>query len=102
MDRSPPSSTAPAITSSEPSIAPGDAWWSTTVVDHHATPGAIDGSLDVIAGAVEEGGLRSILGCEATDRERLERAAAGIDETRPVLGRLGRWPRGRGVAATRA
>src|SRR5439155_15311755 len=36
----------------------------TTAIDHHASPGAIDGSLDVIAGALEEVGLRSVLSYE--------------------------------------
>src|SRR3989337_175461 len=30
----------------------------TTLIDHHASPNAIDGSLDVIAEAVEQAGLR--------------------------------------------
>jgi cytosine/adenosine deaminase-related metal-dependent hydrolase len=33
----------------------------TTLVDHHASPNAIDGSLDVIADALQELGLRSVL-----------------------------------------
>jgi len=74
----------------------------TTVVDHHASPGAIDGSLDVIAGAVEEVGLRSILSYEVTDRDGLERAAAGIDENRRFLGRVGRWPLSRGMVGAHA
>ena len=31
----------------------------TTLIDHHASPNAIDGSLDVIADAVDESGLQS-------------------------------------------
>src|SRR5581483_11069482 len=33
----------------------------TTLIDHHASPNAIDGSLDVIAEAVAEAGLRACL-----------------------------------------
>ena len=33
----------------------------TTLIDHHASPSAIDGSLDIIAGAVKEAGLRASL-----------------------------------------
>ena len=33
----------------------------TTLIDHHASPNAIDGSLDVIADAVKEAGLRASL-----------------------------------------
>src|SRR5690349_6601079 len=39
----------------------------TTLIDHHASPNAIDGSLDVIADAVEESGLRAVLCYEVTD-----------------------------------
>jgi putative selenium metabolism protein SsnA len=52
----------------------------TTIVDHHASPNAIDGSLDIIAAALEELGLRSILCYEVTDRDGPARAAAGIAE----------------------
>ncbi len=52
----------------------------TTLVDHHASPNAIDGSLDVIAQAVDESGLRAALCYEVTDRDGEERARAGIRE----------------------
>ena len=52
----------------------------TTLIDHHASPNAIDGSLDVIAEAVEEAGLRSCLCYEVTDRDGPERSRAGIAE----------------------
>ena len=39
------------------------------VIDHHASPNAIDGSLDVIAGALDELGLRSVLCYETSDRD---------------------------------
>jgi putative selenium metabolism protein SsnA len=54
----------------------------TTVVDHHASPNAIDGSLDVIAGALGELGARSILCYETSDRDGPERARAGVEENR--------------------
>lgn len=54
----------------------------TTVVDHHASPSFIDGSLDIIAEALAELGLRSVLCYEVTDRDGPERAAAGIAENR--------------------
>lgn len=50
----------------------------TTLVDHHASPNAIDGSLDVIAEAVEQAGVRASLCYEVTDRDGSERARAGI------------------------
>ncbi|NUM45246.1 MAG: putative aminohydrolase SsnA [Anaerolineales bacterium] len=52
----------------------------TTVIDHHASPNAIDGSLDVIAHAVQQSGLRAVLCYEVTDRDGPERARAGIEE----------------------
>jgi putative selenium metabolism protein SsnA len=52
----------------------------TTLIDHHASPNAIDGSLDAIADAVTEAGLRASLCYEVTDRDGPERAKAGIDE----------------------
>jgi putative selenium metabolism protein SsnA len=52
----------------------------TTVFDHHASPNAIDGSLDVIAEAVQQSGLRACLCYEVTDRDGPERAQAGIFE----------------------
>jgi len=52
----------------------------TTVIDHHASPNFIDGSLDVIAEAVVEAGLRGSLCYEVTDRNGMEGAKAGIKE----------------------
>jgi putative selenium metabolism protein SsnA len=47
----------------------------TTMVDHHASPHAIDGSL-----AVQEAGVRASLCYEVTDRNGLDGARAGIRE----------------------
>ncbi|HKQ72092.1 MAG TPA: putative aminohydrolase SsnA [Blastocatellia bacterium] len=52
----------------------------TTLIDHHASPNAIEGSLDVIAEAVEQAGLRACLCYEVTDRDGAEKAKAGIEE----------------------
>lgn len=52
----------------------------TTLIDHHASPNFIDGSLDVIADAVEEAGLRAVLCYEVTDRDGPDKARAGIAE----------------------
>ena len=52
----------------------------TTLIDHHASPNAIDGSLDVIAEAVNQAGLRACLCYEVTDRDGPERMKAGIAE----------------------
>ncbi len=52
----------------------------TTMIDHHASPNAIDGSLDVVAEAVKEAGLRASLCYEVTDRNGMDGARAGIAE----------------------
>ena len=52
----------------------------TTIVDHHASPNAIAGSLDRIAEALGELGARSVLCYEVTDRDGPERSTAGIEE----------------------
>jgi putative selenium metabolism protein SsnA len=52
----------------------------TTLIDHHASPNCIDGSLDIIADAVEQAGLRGVLCYEVTDRDGPEKTQAGIAE----------------------
>src|SRR2546430_7835410 len=52
----------------------------TCVVDHHASPNAIDGSLDVIADVVEEAGIRACLAYEVSDRDGLAVTADSIRE----------------------
>jgi putative selenium metabolism protein SsnA len=52
----------------------------TTLIDHHASPNAIEGSLDIIAEAVDQSGLRAVLCYEVTDRDGKEKAQSGIRE----------------------
>jgi putative selenium metabolism protein SsnA len=52
----------------------------TTLIDHHASPNAIDGSLDVIADVVKVAGLRAGLCYEVTDRDGEDKMKAGIKE----------------------
>ncbi|TAK10990.1 MAG: hydrolase, partial [Anaerolineae bacterium] len=52
----------------------------TTLIDHHASPNFIDGSLDVIGEEVNRAGLRAVLCYEVTDRDGPEKAKAGIGE----------------------
>jgi putative selenium metabolism protein SsnA len=52
----------------------------TTLIDHHASQRAIDGSLDAITDAVTHSGLRAALCYEVTDRDGADAARAGIDE----------------------
>jgi putative selenium metabolism protein SsnA len=62
----------------------------TTLVDHHASPNAIDGSLDVIEDALRTLGVRSILCYETSDRDGPERAQAGLRENRRFAERVRR------------
>jgi cytosine/adenosine deaminase-related metal-dependent hydrolase len=59
----------------------------TTLIDHHASPNCIPGSLDLLAEAVEQSGLRAVLCYEVTDRDGPEKAKAGIAENLRFLGR---------------
>jgi putative selenium metabolism protein SsnA len=52
----------------------------TTIIDHHASPHAVRGSLDTIAKASLEAGVRSCLCYELSDRDGPEIARQGIDE----------------------
>lgn len=52
----------------------------TSVVDHHASPNFIDGSLDVLSDAFKRAGLRGILAYEVTDRNGKKGRIAGIKE----------------------
>lgn len=52
----------------------------TTLIDHHASPSAIDSALDQIADAVELAGVRTALCYEVTDRNGKAGAQAGISE----------------------
>ncbi|HTX74145.1 MAG TPA: putative aminohydrolase SsnA [Rectinemataceae bacterium] len=52
----------------------------TSLVDHHAGPEAIDGSLSVIRKAYEQVGIRGLLCYETTDRNGREGARAGVRE----------------------
>jgi len=53
----------------------------TTIVDHHASPNAIDRSLEWLDRGLRGLGARRILCYEVTDRDGLDRAAAGLEET---------------------
>ncbi len=51
-----------------------------TLFDHHASPSVIDGSLDLVAGAVERVGLRGVFCYEVSDRGGPDEARAGLHE----------------------
>ena len=52
----------------------------TSLIDHHASPNFIDGSLDAIGDAVDAAGLRAVLCYEVSDRDGKDKMQAGIAE----------------------
>jgi putative selenium metabolism protein SsnA len=59
----------------------------TTVFDHHASPECAPGSLDAIAEACRDVGVRASLSYEVSDRDGSDFAAEGIEENRRFLQR---------------
>lgn len=57
----------------------------TFVIDHHASPFAIDGSLEILAKAFEKVGVSHLLCYEITDRDGLDKAEQGLIETENYL-----------------
>jgi len=72
----------------------------TTLIDHHASQRAIDGSLDAVAAAVQQSGLRAVLCYEVTDRDGSDAAQAGIAENVRFMRRTGSGPLDGRIAAT--
>lgn len=68
----------------------------TTLIDHHASPNAIEGSLDVIADAVQAAGVRASLCYEVTDRNGLKGAKTGIAENVRFIETIRRNPQQQG------
>jgi cytosine/adenosine deaminase-related metal-dependent hydrolase len=52
----------------------------TTIIDHHASPFAVTGSLNQIAKAVKQAGLKASLCYEVSDRDGEQVCKAGIEE----------------------
>jgi cytosine/adenosine deaminase-related metal-dependent hydrolase len=57
----------------------------TAIVDHHESPGEIEGSLDTIAGACAEVGVRVVCAYGVTDRHGPGGARRGLEENRRFL-----------------
>ena len=76
----------------------------TTLVDHHASPNAIDGSLEIVADALAEVGIRSVLCYETTDRDGDAGARMGLDENARFLRAIagGGYPLARGMVGAHA
>ena len=74
----------------------------TTLVDHHESPNFIDGSLDVLADACQELGIRALLCYGATERNHgRQEAKAGLAECRRFIQNNAR-PLVKGVVALHA
>ena len=57
----------------------------TTLIDHHASPGTVKGSLQEIARAVHQTGLRASLCYELSDRDGKEISQQGLDENEECI-----------------
>ncbi|MEQ9319770.1 MAG: amidohydrolase family protein [Polyangiaceae bacterium] len=62
----------------------------TTIVDHHASPATIGGSLDAVAGGILAAGARGVVCYEATDRHGDDGFAAGLAENERMILRCAR------------
>ncbi|MGB9690770.1 MAG: amidohydrolase family protein [Candidatus Sumerlaeaceae bacterium] len=64
-----------------------------TLIDHHASPSCIRGSLGLVRRALERVGLRGVLCYEVTDRNGLRGSRDGLDENADFLanGRIQNW-----------
>jgi putative selenium metabolism protein SsnA len=76
----------------------------TTLIDHHASPSAIGGSLDIVADALAELGIRSVLCYETSDRDGPGATAQGLAENERFLAgvRDGEHPLARGMVGAHA
>jgi cytosine/adenosine deaminase-related metal-dependent hydrolase len=57
----------------------------TFVIDHHASPNCLEGSLDIIAKAFDQVGISHLLCYEITDRYGSERAKTALEVSRDYL-----------------
>jgi cytosine/adenosine deaminase-related metal-dependent hydrolase len=58
---------------------------STFVIDHHASPFAVEGSLEIIAKAFEKVGVSHLLCYEISERDGMDIAQKGLDESENYL-----------------
>ena len=58
---------------------------STFVIDHHASPNYIKGSLELMAKAFDKVGVNHLLCYEITDRDGMDKAQQGLQETEDYL-----------------
>lgn len=70
----------------------------TTFIDHHASPNAIDGSLSMLENGIAAVGCRSVLCYEVTDRNQANEARAGLAENERYIRECQRRADGRFAA----
>lgn len=66
----------------------------TTLIDHHASPNVIAGSLDMVESGLAAVGIRGVLCYETTDRHGRAGRDAGLEENRRYLHMCGERPDG--------
>ena len=59
----------------------------TTLIDHHASPEAVEGSLDALQSGIATVGCRGVLCYETTDRNRAGEGQAGLEENERYIRR---------------
>ena len=74
----------------------------TTLIDHHASPNFIRGSLETVRRALSEVGLRGVLCYEVTDRGGPAERALGLEENRDFVRNAARDPMYRGLIGAHA
>jgi putative selenium metabolism protein SsnA len=74
----------------------------TTLVDHHSSPRAIKGSLDIIKEALGKVGMRGVLCYEVTDRGGVKERDNGLDENERFLRANGKDAKFRGLVGAHA
>jgi cytosine/adenosine deaminase-related metal-dependent hydrolase len=57
----------------------------TSLIDHHASPNAMEGSLDVVAGALEQARMRAVVCYEVSDRHGPDAGRRAVEENERFL-----------------
>ncbi|HLX11169.1 MAG TPA: putative aminohydrolase SsnA, partial [Bacteroidota bacterium] len=74
----------------------------TSLIDHHASPNAIPGSLDLVQKAMSDVGLRGVLCYEVSDRDGMKRRDQGLEENERFLSRNSSNAQFRGLVGAHA
>lgn len=85
--------------SAEVSIIEAIKYGTTTLIDHHASQNAIDGSLETMAEVVLKSGMRAALCYEVTDRDGFEKAELGEKENLSFIHKINNQKNGEGLLA---